>query len=180
MSALTGPPAPRAFWEQFGSHTGKLSHAESAALVGSGQVISSAAVFNGRVHEASRTSHNRKLRGLYVDYADGLVLVPTAIDNATAQRRIELAETLVDRARQGFSARVEQVKWWANKSIALRVVWVIFLTWATENQLGDVMQMLATGRSDGLMELFPRFAAYVEPTCDLTTFLNNYARATDS
>jgi hypothetical protein len=42
-----------------------------------------------RLFEASKSDHMRKLRGLYVDYADGDVLVPSVIPEEEARQLID-------------------------------------------------------------------------------------------
>jgi AbiV family abortive infection protein len=66
---------PQEFWKEFYGHSGKLLRELSTQGVLNG-TVSSVPEFVGSLLGESRSVHGRKLRGLYVDYEDGVVLVP--------------------------------------------------------------------------------------------------------
>lgn len=98
MFASTNPEPFRAvFWKVFVSHTIKLQIAHVALAP------MAAGAASQRAHEAilafsqmAKADHATKMRGLYVDYADGVVLDPADVTEQDAQSMVALACVALD------------------------------------------------------------------------------------
>ena len=82
---------PKEFWGQFYDHPRKLRRELGAQVLLREKVPSVAEFvkFAGGVPGESKSVHERKLRGLYVDYEDGVVLVPGDIGRDEARLAID-------------------------------------------------------------------------------------------
>jgi hypothetical protein len=157
----------KTFWNSFVSHTRKLSHAETFSVLQSGEPIPSANTFNERVKRLSRDAHERKMRGLYVDFMDGIVRVPEEVTEHEAIRMIDCAQQLLERAKATWVERVRQAKWWSEQPWIGRFVWLVFLNWAIENHYDRVLTWLREisprgEHESGLIELLREFEQEAE------------------
>lgn len=88
------------FWVAWNSHTDKLTWARGflSLLVREPGVRVTEAV--GRLVDSTRADHLRKMRGLYVDYSDGSVLVPSEVTVAEAAQLASDVQAVLDLAEQ--------------------------------------------------------------------------------
>lgn len=96
----------KTFWVGFSNHAGKLERAQAFSVLGSSEPISSVNFFNERVRQSSHSAHVRKLRGLYVDYADGALRLPSEITEHETWQLIASVQTMLDSSRSSWVARV--------------------------------------------------------------------------
>jgi|SRR5215467_5902273 len=115
------------FWAVWRSHTDKLLWARGLLSLlirePDGPVLAAA----GRLADAVRGEHLRKLRGLYVDYTDGSVLLPADIPAPEAHELISDVEAVLDVA----------VEAWCHKAVRERLRNV-------QEHLGDFNSMMAS------------------------------------
>jgi AbiV family abortive infection protein len=90
------------FWKSWNSHADKLSWARAFLALLINEPAGPVEPAVERLLNEARVAHLRKLRGLYVGYADGAVLLPTAITAAEAQELIDDVQTVLDVAVQGW------------------------------------------------------------------------------
>jgi AbiV family abortive infection protein len=90
------------FWAAWTSHTDKLLWARGLLSLlirePDGPVLAAVE----RLADAARGEHLRKMRGLYVDYADGSVLLPTDITDAEARELISDVQAVLDIAMEAW------------------------------------------------------------------------------
>lgn len=89
--------------------------------------IPSTQVFGQQIRQGSRSAHERKLRGLYVDYSDGAVRLPREITEQETWQLIGGAQAMLDLSRASWAWRVEQADWFAAQTESFRAIWMIFL-----------------------------------------------------
>ena len=158
LRALWLPPAPKAFWDGFTRHTDKLSHTQTQFMLRSDEPLRSPDLFNSRVHELTRLAHQRKLRGLYVDYADGALQLPRHVTEQEAWRLIHLAQEQLDRERAEWDQQVQKAQWLCQFSPRGRLIWVMFIFWAMYTYPDKMMPALRDGTcSAALVALLPEF-----------------------
>jgi len=100
------------FWKAWNDHTDKLSWASGFLELLIRQPTTPILAAAERLLANARTNHLRKLRGFYVDYGDGTVLLPTEITDAEARQLISDVQCVLDIARQGWchSAVLERIR----------------------------------------------------------------------
>jgi len=158
LRALWLPPAPKAFWDGFTRHTDKLTHTQTQFILRSDEPLQSPDRFNTRVHELARLAHKRKLRGLYVDYADGALQLPRHVTEQEAWRLIHLAQEQLDLEREDWDRQVEKARWLCQYSPRVRRTWVLFIFWAMYTYPDKMMTALRDGTSSAaLAALLPEF-----------------------
>ncbi|HEV2373717.1 MAG TPA: AbiV family abortive infection protein [Streptosporangiaceae bacterium] len=115
------------FWAAWTSHTDKLMWARGLLSLlirePGGPVLAAA----GRLADAVRGEHLRKMRGLYVDYADGSVLLPADITTEEAHELISDVQAVLDVA----------MKAWCHKAVRDRLR-------DLQQHLGEFNGMMAT------------------------------------
>lgn len=162
---------PKRFWNSFSSHTEKLHHAQVYFILRSGEPVVSHEVVNQRIRRESRSAHERKLRGLYVDYADDRLQLPSEITEDEARELIEQAQTELERSKSSWAGRVAYAEQMSEKTEIFRVVWALFVGWAVDAETDRVTASLRDGRSsEDLIELMPRFQQEVEAAGGLAAF----------
>jgi AbiV family abortive infection protein len=80
------------FWAAFKSHTGKLIRVTGFGRLSSAEPIGPIAAYAKIVKGQSSSAHTRKLRGLYVDYKGGRVLLPRQVNEKEAKSQIRSAD----------------------------------------------------------------------------------------
>jgi hypothetical protein len=157
------PYRPRLFWSSFYNHASKLDTAQSDFLIESGEPIASSHAFNERVSRSSRSAHARKLRGLYVDYTDGALQLPTGITKAETWLLIRSAQSVLDSTEDTWGERVRQVESLSRWPERHRVVWVTFLLWAADNAFDGMKTVLRDGWSAPVLtDMWERFQQHSE------------------
>jgi AbiV family abortive infection protein len=91
-----GMISPTEFWESWRSHTGKLRWARGLLDVIIHQPAGPLQQVLERLLEASKSDHMCKMGGLYVDYADGDVLLPSVIPEEEARQLIDDVQVALD------------------------------------------------------------------------------------
>jgi AbiV family abortive infection protein len=158
LRAVWLPLRPKVFWDSFNRHTRKLSHAQALAVMDSGEPIHSPGAFNQRVKQRSHSAHQRKLRGLYVGYADGAPQLPGEITEPETWQLIERTQTAVNLASIEWADRANQVQWLSQQSEKVRAIWVIFLMWVAESETDALITVLRDGwSSTRVTDLLCRF-----------------------
>lgn len=90
------------FWKAWNNHADKLGWASGFLELLIRQPATPVLAAAERLLANARTSHLRKLRGFYVDYVDGTVLLPTEITAAEARQLISDVQGVLDVAKQGW------------------------------------------------------------------------------
>ena len=164
LSNIWLPRPPKAFWEAFTSHAGKLSHVQADAVLDSGAPARSPRAFRLHVSQVTRAAHQRKLRGLYVGYADGKPELPGEITGAEAWQLIDQAQRMLDRDTTSQAERVTQVQWLSRQPEAVRVFWLTFLAWVATSETGTLMALIREGGPPEVTttDLLHRFLRHVE------------------
>jgi hypothetical protein len=90
------------FLEAWNDHTDKLSWASGFLELLIRQPTTPILAAAERLLVNARTNHLRKLRGFYVDYVDGTVLLPAEITDAEAHQLISDVQGVLDVAKQGW------------------------------------------------------------------------------
>lgn len=90
------------FWKAWNDHTDKLSWASGFLELLIRQPTTPVLTAAERLLASARTNHLRKLRGFYVDYVDGTVLLPAEITDAEARQLISDVQGVLDVAKQGW------------------------------------------------------------------------------
>lgn len=90
------------FWEAWNSHTDKLTWAYGFLSLMAREPTVPAAEAVRRLTGSTRAGHLRKMRGLYVDYSDGAVLMPSDITVAEAAELASDVQTVLDIAVQAW------------------------------------------------------------------------------
>jgi AbiV family abortive infection protein len=94
---------PKEFWKEFYSHEGKLLRELSTQGL-LDEEVSSVEEFIGSLPAESGSVHRRKVRGLYVDYQDGVILVPGEVGRSEAQQAIDEARASLGTLDMAFKA----------------------------------------------------------------------------
>jgi AbiV family abortive infection protein len=84
------------FWKAWNSHTDKLAWARGFLFLLIREPSASVADTVTRLANTSLADHLRKMRGLYVDYADGSVLVPSDVTSAEAAELASDVQAVLD------------------------------------------------------------------------------------
>jgi AbiV family abortive infection protein len=84
------------FWDSWRSHTDKLLWARGLLDVIIREPAGALQQILSRLEDASRSDHVRKMRGLYVDYDRGEVLVPGAIGDEEARQLMDDVQATLD------------------------------------------------------------------------------------
>lgn len=153
---------PEVFWDRFASHTQKLHHVQVLLMLESGEPVGPADAFNARICYGSRSAHTRKLRGLYVDYAGGVIKVPGEITEHETERVISQAQAAVDRSQASWDRRVEQATWFAEQSLTFRIIWQLFIAWVAYSDRDTVDIVLRDGWSPVLLDRLRTFSEQVQ------------------
>jgi AbiV family abortive infection protein len=162
LRAIWLPPAPRLFWDTFNNHTRKLGHAQALAVADSGEPIHSPHGFNQRVNQRSHSAHQRKLRGLYVGYADGEPQLPGEITEHETRQLIERTQTLVNLASTGWVDRANHVQRLSQQTETFRRFWGMFLIWVAESETDRLITVLRDGGSSTeVTDLLCRFLQHL-------------------
>jgi AbiV family abortive infection protein len=181
LRALSLPPSPKAFWNSFKHHRGKLEHAHALAMLYSGESICFPDLFNARVRELTRLAHERKLRGLYVDYTDGGLQLPSHIAEQEARQLIDLTQEVLDRDRADWTEQVDKAQWLCQFSPTGRLLWSAWIYWAVYTYPEIVMRALRDGAFAAvLIDLAPQFEQQVRSAGSLPAFLETLATPADS
>jgi hypothetical protein len=101
--------------------------ARAQSMLYSGEPVRSPDLFNTRVHEQTRLAHERKLHGLYVDYADGTLQLPSHITEQEAWQPIHLAQEELDRDRAEWTEQVHKAQWLSQFSPTSRLIWTAWI-----------------------------------------------------
>jgi AbiV family abortive infection protein len=158
LRAVWLPPAPKAFWNGFTRHTDKLSHTHAQFMLHSDEPLASPDLFNTRVHELTRLAHQRKLRGLYVDYEDGALQIPGHITEREAWQLIRLTQEELDREKAEWDEQLFKAQWLSQFSPRGRCIWVMFIYWAVYTHPDTMMPALRDGTAaSALVSLAPKF-----------------------
>ena len=127
-------------------------------MLHSGETIRSPDAFNTRVRERTRFVHERKLRGLYVDYADGALQLPAHI---TEQGGPEAHPPCTGRTRprrEEWTEQVEKAHWLSQFSPTGRTIWIAWIYWAIYAHPEIAIPALRDGTFAGaLIDLAPQF-----------------------
>jgi len=109
MLALLPQPAPffgvhgkDNFWKAWNDHTDKLSWASGFLELLIRQPATPVLAAAERLLASTRTNHLRKLRGFYVDYVDGTVLLPAEITEAEARQLTRDVQSVLDVTEQAW------------------------------------------------------------------------------
>ena len=137
-------PIPKVFWARFYNHKEKLVHAQSEAALESGS-IGSGQLFNEHVRRESRSAHERKLRGLFVDYADGALQLPSDVTEPETWQLIDRAQRVLDRDEASWPERAAEVERRSQWPLFHRLFFVLFLGWVADND-PDVIHRLHRDR----------------------------------
>lgn len=164
---------PNHFWDDFSSHTQKLWHTQTLALLESAEPIGSVDIFNGRVREGSRSAHVRKLRGLYVDYIDGEVQVPGEVTEQETRQLISRAQVVLDRCKASWSWQVEQAEVLAQQSLALRCYWILFLAWLAYTHTDTMEKVLRDGWSPEVLDHLHTFKEQIQAAGSWAAFFDS-------
>lgn len=93
---------PADFWKAFRDHEGKLMRMRGYALLVS-ELPGPVRELAGRARASSAAAHKRKLRGLYVGYDAGRMLLPGEITEAEAREVIDEAQQALDGADRALA-----------------------------------------------------------------------------
>jgi AbiV family abortive infection protein len=162
LRAVWLPCTGEGFWRGFTRHTAKLSHVQALTVFDSEEQISSPDIFNQRVRQQTRSAHQRKLRGLYVDYADGTTQLPGEIAEQETQQLIDRVQAALTNDTAEWAQRANMVQWLARQSPTARLLWVLFLIWVTEAETETLMSVLRSRDfANAAPDLLRRFLEHV-------------------
>jgi AbiV family abortive infection protein len=150
------PGAPNHFWDSFARHKQKLSHVQGLSLLRSGQSIESAEAFNDRVRQESKSAHERKLRGLYVDYADGALKLPSEITEAETRQLIDMTQSMLDNSKATWTEQVSKAHLLSQASVLHRSIWIVFIWWAAYNEANILVDIACDGWTTARFESISR------------------------
>lgn len=177
LRALSLPLSPGAFWDSFKRHREKLGHAHARFMLHSGETIRSPDLFNTRVREQTRLGHERKLRGLYVDYADGTLQLPGHITEQEARQLIHLAQEELDRDREEWTEQLGKAHWLSQFSPTGRAIWIAWIYWAVHTHPEAAIPALRDGTFAAfLIDLGPQFERELRSAEDIPAFLETLAK----
>lgn len=163
LRAMWGVSSPKWFWARFNNHQVKLEPVYAYSIVASGERIESERVFADSVRKSSRSAHLRKLHGLYVNFADGMIQVPGEITEQESLAMLNEARTLLDRQKASWSSRVEHARLWSTHSELFRAVFILFIGWVVVTDNDVVVSMIRDGSwSPAMTDLFYKFKQHVE------------------
>jgi len=167
---------PQSFWAGFSNHTQKLWHTQTlAAVLETDDPVGPVGQFGQRVRQQSRSAHERKLRGLYVDYADGAAKLPGEITEQAASEAIHRAQATLDRSTTTHARRVHHAEWLAGQPERFRATWLIFIVWfATTDETEALRTVLRDGSFSMAEEMLRRFQQQVESAGGLPAFLQTW------
>ena len=177
LRALSWPLSPQAFWGSFKRHKDKLEHAHAQSMLHSDEPIRSPDLFNTRVREQTRFAHERKLRGLYVDYADGALQLPGHITEQEARQLIHLAQEELDRDREEWAEQVEKANWLSQFSPTGRAIWIAWIYWAVYTHPEMTITALRAGTFAAvLIDLAPQFEQELRSAGSISALLETAAK----
>jgi AbiV family abortive infection protein len=90
------------FWKAWNNHTDKLSWASGFLELLIRQPTTPVLAAAERLLADAHMNHLRKLRGFYVDYVDGSVLLPAEITDDEARELVSDVQGVLDVAKQGW------------------------------------------------------------------------------
>jgi AbiV family abortive infection protein len=97
LAALVPEITPEHFWGDFRDHQSKLRLVHGLEVIAESEPIQSSGQWQTEAKGRSASSQAQKLRGLYVDYRKGRILLPSQIGERAARKQIKLAkETLTE------------------------------------------------------------------------------------
>jgi len=94
---------PEDFWERFRDHEGKLGRVHLFADFMHLSPIGPMAEHARKVMGEARSTQNQKLRGLYVEYRRGKILLPSQIGERAARNQIKTVKDALDFAAVAFA-----------------------------------------------------------------------------
>lgn len=92
------------FWDRFRDHESKLGRVHAFASFMRPESIAPVAEHARAVMGQSKSTNNLKLRGFYVDYRRGKILLPTQIGETAARKKIKEIRRALVYANAAFSA----------------------------------------------------------------------------
>jgi AbiV family abortive infection protein len=95
---------PDYFWEGFRDHEGKLSRVSAHAAFMAPAPIPSIDAYAKAAVSRSKSMAKQKMRGLYVDYRRGKILLPSQIGEEAVRRQIKAVKDALAYAAAAFSA----------------------------------------------------------------------------
>lgn len=178
LHAMWALSAEKNFWAGFTNHAEKLVTAQVHVILESSDPIRSVNLFNERVRQGSRFAHRSKLRGLYVDYADGSLQLPSDITEHETRRLIDSAQSMIDRSKTSWDARLRQAEWWSRMPKFGRIIWILFLGWAVETypdlMLAAVRDNWSTGSlGEALGNLLRQFEEHIHASGGWIAFVHS-------
>jgi AbiV family abortive infection protein len=102
LAVMLPESTPEEFWDAFTSHTGKLMRVIGFGRLTSAEPIGPIAEYARTVQGESSSAHARKMRGLYVDYENERILLPSQIKEKDARSQIGSAREALALCERGF------------------------------------------------------------------------------
>lgn len=95
LAALLPEISPEHFWGDFRDHQSKLSMVHAYEVMTGSEPIESSGQWKTEAKGRSASSQAQKLRGLYVDYRKGGILLPSQIGERAARKQIKVARKVL-------------------------------------------------------------------------------------
>lgn len=173
LHAIWSPSGSPAFWSAFADHGRKLWHTQTMIVLESADPASSRQSLSERIRQESRAAHQRKLRGLYVDYVGGKLRLPSEIEEQEAWQLIHRVRAELDRGQSSWDNRASTADFLSTVSVVGRLLWILIVAWAADAETEIVIAVIQDGWSDATFgELLHRFQDHLESVGGLKAFLS--------
>jgi AbiV family abortive infection protein len=143
---------PEEFWDAFKSHMGKLIRVTGFGRMTSAEPIGPVAEYAKIVKGQSSSAHTRKLRGLYVDYKSGRVLLPSQVKEKEAKNQIRSARKALALTEWAFP--LDHLDWAIGQMSGL--IGAIKEAAKDQDALAAALQMALNGSHERLQELLSK------------------------
>ena len=110
------------------------------------------------IRRAAHSTHDRKMRSLYVDFENGVLLSPDDITEREARKAIETACTLIEQEKESWHRKVHQAQVFSELPPLGRTVLIFFFAWFIVERPETALLVLRSGWPEGNEDILQAFA----------------------